>query len=127
MQATEHGIELSRPSTRGLASWKDALMGYVRSGAPDLTNRQMALLLEVYLHPGPHTVRGLAHRLAVSKPVITRALNRLGLLGYLRRQRDQNDKRNIYIVRTVKGAQFLEEFGQFVGTGSASVTRHATA
>ena len=37
------------------------LISYVRSGQPDLTNRQMALLMLVYLTPGPHTVRGLAH------------------------------------------------------------------
>ena len=43
-----------------LSMWMRALIGYVRSGQPDLTNRQMALMLLVYLTPGPHTVRGLA-------------------------------------------------------------------
>lgn len=98
-----------------LARWMNTLIDYVRSGEPDLTNRQMALLLVVYLSPGPHTVRGLARVLNVSKPVVTRALNRLGALGYLRRQRDDTDKRNIFIARTSEGAEFLEEFGQFVG------------
>ncbi len=91
------------------------LVDYVRSGEPDLTNRQMALLMVVYLDEGPHTVRGLAQALNVSKPVVTRALNRLGALGYLRRQRDDTDKRNIFVARTPKGATFLEEFGQFIG------------
>ena len=100
-----------------LASWMTTLVDYVRSGEPDLTNRQMALLLLVYLKPGPHTVRGLARALNVSKPVVTRALNRLGALGYLRRQRDDSDKRNIFVARTPKGAAFLEEFGQFIGEG----------
>ena len=98
-----------------LQSWMGTLVDYVRSGEPDLTNRQMALLLVVYLQPGPHTVRGLARLLNVSKPVITRALNRLGGLGYLRRQRDDSDKRNIFVARTPRGAAFLEEFGQFIG------------
>lgn len=102
-------------SRKPLATWMSALIDYVRSGEPDLTNRQMALLLVVYLQPGPHTVRGLARSLNVSKPVVTRALNRLGGLGYLRRQRDDNDKRNIYVARTTEGAGFLEEFGQFLG------------
>lgn len=97
-----------------LSSWMSTLVDYVRSGEPDLTNRQMALLMLVYLNPGPHTVRGLARALNVSKPVITRALNRLGALGYLRRQRDDADKRNIFVARTSEGAEFLEEFGQFV-------------
>ena len=64
-----------------------------------------------------HTVRGLARVLGVSKPVVTRALNRLGGLGYLRRQRDDSDKRNIFVARTSEGADFLEEFGQFIGDG----------
>lgn len=108
------------------------LVDYVRSGEPDLTNRQMALLLFVYLNPGPHTVRGLARVLNVSKPVVTRALNRLGTLGYLRRERDDSDKRNIFVARTSEGAEFLEEFGQFIGDSKPSqathrLVRHATA
>jgi DNA-binding MarR family transcriptional regulator len=98
-----------------LATWMYALMRYVRSGQPDLTNRQMALLLAVYLAPGPHTVRGLAHLLGVSKPVITRALNTLGSLGYLRRERDETDRRNIFVVQTDSGADFLERFGSLIG------------
>jgi len=97
-----------------LSSWMNTLVDYVRSGEPDLTNRQMALLMIVYLESGPHTVRGLARALNVSKPVVTRALNRLGALGYLRRQRDDTDKRNIFVARTTKGAEFLAEFGHFV-------------
>lgn len=93
-----------------LSMWMRALIGYVRSGEPDLTNRQMALLMLVYLTPGPHTVRGLAKVLGVSKPVVTRALNTLGALGYLRRERDQDDRRNIFVVRTKDGADFLEGF-----------------
>lgn len=95
-----------------LSGWMKALIGYVRSGQPDLTNRQMALLLLVYLTPGPHTVRGLARILGVSKPVITRALNTLGGLGYLRRERDQADRRNVFVAQTDTGASFLEGFGR---------------
>ena len=86
------------------------LIRYVKSGEPDLTNRQMALMLLVYLTPGPHTVRGLAHMLGVSKPVITRALNTLGSLGYLRRVRDESDRRNVFVAKTGTGQEFLEGF-----------------
>src|SRR3546814_17912025 len=82
------------------------LVDYVRSGEPDLTNRQMALMMIVYILPGPHTVRGLADKLNVSKPVITRALNKPGALGYLRRERDDADRRNIFVTRTAQGALF---------------------
>jgi DNA-binding MarR family transcriptional regulator len=86
------------------------LIGYVRSGQPDLTNRQMALLMLVYQTPGPHTVRGLAQILGVSKPVITRALNTLGTLGYLRRVRDEADRRNVFVAKTNLGQEFLDRF-----------------
>ena len=114
-----------------LSGWMRTLVGYVRSGHPDLTNRQMALLLLVYLTPGPHTVRGLAQLLGVSKPVVTRALNTLGALGYLRRQRDEADRRNIFVAPTDVGAQFLDQFqslingsGQKDGPGEAHRTTH---
>ena len=97
-----------------LAAWMDTLIGYVQSARPDLTNRQMALLMIVYLVPGPHTVRGLAAQLQVSKPVVTRALNTLGALGYLRRQKDDSDLRNIFVERTQSGLAFLEEFSDLV-------------
>jgi DNA-binding MarR family transcriptional regulator len=97
-------------SDRTLKSWMQTLIRYVRSGQPDLTNRQMALMLLVYLTPGPHTVRGLANVLGVSKPVITRALNTLGALGYLRRVRDEADRRNVFVAKTTTGQEFLDSF-----------------
>jgi DNA-binding MarR family transcriptional regulator len=97
-------------SDRALRSWMQTLIRYVRSGQPDLTNRQMALMLLVYLTPGPHTVRGLANVLGVSKPVITRALNTLGSLGYLRRVRDEADRRNVFVAKTTTGQDFLDSF-----------------
>ncbi|QLC26745.1 MarR family transcriptional regulator [Parasphingopyxis algicola] len=104
----------------------NALMGYVRSGEPDLSNRQMALLLIIYGTPGPHTVRGLAEKLQVSKPVVTRALNTLSALGYLRRERDESDRRNIFIARTSTGALFLERFEQLIGHDRPAGTNGST-
>src|SRR3546814_6907105 len=91
-----------------------ALVRYVQSNQPDLTNRQLALLLIVYLLPGPHTVRGLAARLPVSKPVIPRALNSLSALGYLRRQRDESDLRNVLAEQTPDGNDCLKAFAQLI-------------
>lgn len=100
--------------TAPIDQWMTSLIDYVRSGAPDLTNRQLALLMLVYRTRGPHTVRGLAQSLSVSKPVVTRALNKLGALGYLRRQCDEMDLRNIFVVTTDEGAEFLEQFGRII-------------
>ncbi len=83
----------------------------VRSDAPDLTQRQLAILLQVYLLPPPHTVRGLAQTLNVTKPAITRALDTLGRAELLKRRRDETDRRNVLVQRTVKGSVFLSALG----------------
>ncbi len=44
---------------------RDTIIGTVRRDGPDLSARQLAVLLITYLEPGPHTVRGLAARLDV--------------------------------------------------------------
>lgn len=84
-----------------------------RSG-PDLSARQIAVLFTVYLDDKPHTVRGLAATLAISKPAITRALDRLCNDGLLRRKTDDNDRRSVLIQRTVKGSLFLTEFAETI-------------
>lgn len=80
-----------------------------RTPGPDLTLRQTAMLLTIYLEPPPHTVRGLAARLAVTKPVITRALDSMGRLGLLERRRDPADRRNVLVRRTVEGSLYVSQ------------------
>jgi len=96
---------------KALDIWRQALVSSVRLDVPDLSARQMGLLLSVYLTPPPHTVRGLAQVLAVSKPAITRAVNRLSELGLVRRKTDDADRRSVFIQRTVKGRFFSGNSG----------------
>ena len=86
----------------------------VRDEMPDLTTRQVAILLTIYLEPPPHTVRGLAAKLNVTKPVITRALDTMGALDLVSRHRDEKDRRNLLVKRTVTGALYVERLGDLV-------------
>jgi len=104
-----------------LELWRHALVSSVRGEAPDLSARQMALMLCVYLSDGPHTVRGLAQYLRISKPAVSRALDRLGELGYVRRERDDLDRRNVLVQRTQNGAIFLTAFAGMVDDAKAHV------
>ncbi len=99
---------------QSLELWRHALVASVRADAPDLSARQMALMLSVYLGDAPHTVRGLALALKISKPAVSRALDRLGELGYIRRQRDDLDRRNVLVQKTTNGANFLTEFSRLI-------------
>ncbi len=112
-------------SQKALNIWRVALVEIVRNERPDLTSRQMAVLLTVYLAPGPHTVRGLATTLNVSKPAITRALDRLGELDLVRRKADESDRRSILVQRTVKGSVFLSEFGEVIRQAALEVDGEA--
>ena len=107
---------------KALDIWRRAIVKSVRLDARDLSARQMSLLLTVYLTPPPHTVRGLANLLKVSKPAITRAVNRLTGLDMVRRKPDPDDKRSVLIQRTVRGSVFLREFGGLIVSAAKEET-----
>ena len=102
-------VEL-RPS-QALKLLQDFTHTLVTDGEPDLSARQLSILLTIYLQPPPHTVRGLAAKLKVTKPVITRALDTMGKLDLVSRRRDEHDRRNVVIQRTAKGALTVERLG----------------
>ena len=102
-----------RPS-QALRLWHDVILDLVRDDEPDLSARQQAVLLTVYLKPPPHTVRDLAAKLDVTKPAITRALDTMGRIGLLMRRRDQGDRRNVLVLRTLAGALAVERLGELI-------------
>lgn len=102
-----------RPS-QALRLWHDVMLDLVRDGEQDLTARQTAVLLTVYLEPPPHTVRGLAAKLGVTKPVVTRALDTMGRMGLLARRRDEADRRNVLVHRTLAGSLAVERLGDAI-------------
>lgn len=102
-----------------ITQWMNGLISYVRASEPDLTNRQLAVLMVVHYQHGPHTVRALAKQLNVSKPVITRALDKLANLGFLMRQADESDGRNVFIVATTEGGHFLNKFEDYFENDNA--------
>src|SRR6202000_2292900 len=110
---------------QSLELWRHALVASVRAETPDLSARQMALILSVYLADGPHTVRGLAQSLRISKPAVSRALDRLGELGSVRRERDDLDRRNVLVQRTPNGAQFLTDFAHLIDEARAHIGAQA--
>jgi len=88
---------------------RHTIVGLVRRDGPDLSARQLAVFLICYLEEGPHTVRGLAVQLNVSKPAITRSLDRLGALGLARRAQDPRDRRSVVVQRTRIGLELLAD------------------
>jgi DNA-binding MarR family transcriptional regulator len=104
---------------------RDTIVSLVRREGPDLTARQLAALLICYLEDGPHTVRGLAARLQVAKPAITRALDRLEEFQLARRLQDPRDRRSIVVARTPVGEAFMEQLRGLLDEASRNSTTRA--
>jgi len=102
-----------RPA-QALELWRRTIVDGVRRDQPDLSTRQMAILLIVYTQPAPHTVRGLSAELNISKPAVTRALDRLGQLDFVRRKVDEDDRRSVLVQRTLKGSVFLSDYAGLI-------------
>lgn len=56
----------------------------------------------------------MAEVLNISKPAITRAIDRLTKLELVRRKEDENDRRSVLIYRTVRGSVFLNETDEII-------------
>lgn len=86
-----------------MVALRDLLVASVGADHPDLSARQLAVLMILVTEPGPHFVRDLAARLNVSKPAITRALDRLAEHDFARRRPNQLDRRSSLLEATLGG------------------------
>ena len=81
------------------------IVARIRSDSADLSLRQLAVFLKTYLERDiEQTVRRLAAALNISKPAITRALDRLSAFDLIKSERDTTDRRSIIVRRTSAGA-----------------------
>lgn len=74
----------------------------------NMTCRQMAILALAAAHPGLSN-RPIADMLGVAPPVITRAADRLVMLGLMLRMQDDEDRRKVQLTATASGRRLLRE------------------
>ncbi len=98
--------------------FRDTIVALVRREGSDLSARQLGVLLTCYLQEGGHTVRGLAAELNVSKPAITRALDRLAEFDLARRKPDPADRRSVLVQRTPRGNAFIRDLRNIMSGAS---------
>lgn len=103
-QVPWHGLSLGT-----LARTLAALVGAASPLPAALTQRQLAVLLHLGTTEGPHTVRGLATALRLSKPAITRAIDTLATANLVARQPDRRDRRSVLVALTRTGRTALRE------------------
>ncbi len=95
-----------------LTSLQAATARSLRELPVDLSHRQLAVLLTIYMLEPPHTVSSLALALRISKPAICRALDHLSLHDLIRRKKDEKDRRIVYLLRTVSGSVLVRDMGE---------------
>ena len=117
----------SQQSDQMVGILRDTIVALVRRDGPDLSARQLGVFLTCYLQDGAHTVRGLAADLNVSKPAITRALDRLGELDLARRKVDPMDRRSVLVQRTLKGAAFLRDLRSIMSEATSPSRKSSPA
>ena len=115
--------QIAELNKQALGLWLDVTFRSVQSDGPDLTTRQTALMLTVYLEAGPHTVRALAQRLGVGKPAIVRAIDTLQDVGLVERRPDPADRRNVFVVGTAAGAERLSTYAASIAGHIAQITQ----
>ncbi len=96
-------------SDRLVGILRNTIIALVRRPGPDLTTRQLGVFLTCYLEAEAQTVRGLSAELRISKPSISRSLDRLTEFGLIRRKRDRSDRRSVLVQRTPKGKTFFRD------------------
>jgi DNA-binding MarR family transcriptional regulator len=102
---------------------RQTIIALVRRDGPDLSARQFGVFLTSYLEDEAQTVRGLAAKLNVSKPAITRALDRLSEFDLVRRKTDPLDRRSVLVQRTMAGAGFLRDLKKILGEADTAAQR----
>lgn len=99
----------------------------VRRDGPDLSARQFGVFLICYLEAEAQTVRGLASVLGVSKPAVSRALDRLAEFDLIRRKTDPLDRRSVLVQRTPTGTAFLKDLRTILREASSAVAAEGSA
>ncbi len=117
----ESQMSIPLGTAQALKLWHDVHLAQVHGHQADLSVRQITILLTIYMEAPPHTIRDLARKLKVSKPVVTRALDSMGKLDLVARRRDTADRRNVLVQRTVKGALYLDQLADLIGKNSKNL------
>ncbi|MDB5965809.1 MAG: Transcriptional regulator, MarR family [Polaromonas sp.] len=112
------GIAMIDRPDRLLHIIRETVLSEIRSDEPDLSLRQLAVLLTVYGTDELQTVRGLAKHLNISKPAVTRALDRHRDLGLAQRAINPMDRRSVDVVRTTAGTAMMRRLANAMAAAS---------
>jgi DNA-binding MarR family transcriptional regulator len=98
---------------------RQAMVGLVRENSPDLTARQLAVLLTCTLESQPLSSGALAARIGLNPSAISHALRRLEELGLARRTNNPRDGRIVLAEVTDRGRTLVQHLGAVMQSAAA--------
>jgi len=110
-----------RDGVNHVALLRGTMLELVRRDGRDLTARQLTTLLTVYLHDDVHSVSSLAKMLNISRPGVTRILDRLVEAELVSRAEDAADRRRVLVHRTPEGARYMRDLDEVAGQVAADL------
>lgn len=108
---------MNKPTLSTLESlrfWHRVTVRSMKELQQDLSARQVGILLHIYLHNRQHTIKSISEQLNISKAAVCRAVDALSALNLLKRKKDEQDRRNVFIQRTIQGSVFLSDFADVI-------------
>lgn len=110
-----------RDGVNDVALLRGTMLELVRRDGRDLTARQLTTLLTVYLHDDVHSVSSLAKMLNISRPGVTRILDRLVEADLVSRAEDAADRRRVLVHRTPEGARYMRDLNEVAAQVAAEL------
>ncbi len=117
---------IARPASApgaAIALIRGTMLELVRRDGRDLTARQLTTLLTVYQEDETLSVSRVATLLNISRPGVTRILDRLVEADLVSRAEDATDRRRVLVRRTRAGARFVRELIEVADSVSAELAQ----
>lgn len=102
-------------------------MGKVSDGMrkSGLTHQQITVI-KLMAHKGKITIKQLCEDMSLAKGTVSGIVSRLESLGYVKKEKDDKDKRNTYIVFSKEGLNFVKNFRYDINNSFDSVFENFT-
>ncbi len=102
-------------------------MGKVSDGMrkSGLTHQQITVI-KLIAHKGKITIKQLCEDMSLAKGTVSGIVSRLESLGYVKKEKDDKDKRNTYIVFSKEGLNFVKNFRYDINNSFDSVFENFT-
>ncbi len=97
-----------------LRFWNNISSTALRNLEHDFSPRQMCILLQIYLQEGPHSIKSLSEKLYLPKASVCRAVDTLSQAKLVKRRKAEDDKRNVFVQRTLQGSVYLSSFADII-------------